>query len=593
MALSEREVRKLSQMLPPTSSIMATAIAKLLLTSPNPRVNRNDSSSIYASFPHLNSNDWSDTGVFGGLVLVVDRATEAVLLQIYDLDAMLKRFEFEIYYDMEYQSLDPSFHSFEMEECVAGLSFSSREIARKFLAKVRAMTPESSSRIMGSSVSGTPGASEQKKKAGFFSSAPPKQKPLQISGVTNVVHHQHVGVQGDGNLDLDTVSPEWRTLLKQAGVRKKDLKNPEVSRALIQSIQQSGYSLAVAPGTYVQASPLKPKEGPLAERKPPASSYNKYGQQPGMPQQPYGGGGGGGNYAGNRQTKVYTPQELQKHYTKAQVDMYVSYQKQLEDYEKAQKKYLEDLAEYEKQVALMKWEKDNQAFLKEQEKLKRVSKDPKYTVPPPLPPRKTKTPGNSEMRPGNSEMRPGNSEMRPGYSDVRPRFETAPAGQHQHGKSYASVQSNVTTQSMPNPPMRHKYERQGPLSPQPQMSQTKNYNDGYEDMMGVPPPRPRSPQAPTAPQLPTLNNGDNPVINLQEQLQMQAGRLKPADRPVSKMLLRAVAGSQLDLREMTNSVKRTDPSKTQDILGTLISALAVRRAQLGEDNDDSDDDWSD
>ena len=452
MSLLEREIKQLSSSLPQTSSIMSSAIAKLLLASPNPRANRNDPNSVFASFPHLSPNEWSDTGVFGALLLVVDRASDAVLIQIYDLDAMLKRFEFEIYYDMEYMSLDPSFHAFEMEECIAGLSFSNREVARKFLAKVRALTPDSSSR--GKNI-----ATPDLKKKGLFGMTS-KQKPMEVSDVVNVVHHQHVGLNGDGTMDLNTVSPEWRAILKQAGVKKRDLKDPGTARALIQSIQQSGFSLAVAPGTYVQASPLKPKEGPLAERKP----YPNAG--PGMSQQPH---------------HVYTAQELKKHYTKDQVDMYVSYQQQLAEYEKAQKKYLEELAEYEKQIKLQRWEKDNKAFLQQQDS------KPKQGAPPPLPPRKKKTdgtPGDSLTSvPGPSAPRPGNSVFN--NNDNRPRFETAP--QQSVQKQYNVPP--VITHSLPNPPLR----KVPPPSPM------TNYtpNNFYDENEAIP-PRPMSPILPQA-----------------------------------------------------------------------------------------------
>jgi len=544
MALTEKELKHLVSLMPQTSSIMASAVAKLMLASPNPRANRSDPSTIFASFPHLSSNDWSNTGVCGALVLVVDRAKDSVLFQIYDLEGMLKRFEYEVYYDMEYQSLDPSFHAFEMEECIAGFSFSSRDIARKFLAKVRALTPTTLDRIS----TLTPGSSEAKKK-GLFAS---KQKPVQISGVVNVVHKQHVGVMNDGALDLNTVSPEWRQLFKQAGVKKRDLRNPETSRALIQSIQQSGYSLAVAPGTYVQASPLKPKEGLLAEKK----TKNNM-QQP------------------QYQPKVYTAQELKKHYTKDQVDMYVAYQEQLAAYEKAQKKYFEDLAEYEKQVALQKWEKDNKAFLEEQDRMKRVSKDPKFTTPPPLPPRKNKNGAPTD-------------------SDNRPRFETAPI----NSKPSYSIPP-IVTHSLPTQPMRK--PQPSPIAsssparniPEHDMYGSSNSNNNDYNNNSYYPQRPMSPELPPAPALPKLQNGDNPVMSLQDQLQSQAGRLRAADRPPSKMMLRAVAGSQLDLRQAVNPLKKTDVTTTEDLLGTLVNALAVRRAQLGEDDkDDSDDDWS-
>ena len=81
----------------------------------------------------------------------------------------------------------------------------------------------------------------------------------------------------------------------------------------------------------------------------------------------------------------------------------------------------------------------------------------------------------------------------------------------------------------------------------------------------------------------------NPVQNLQDQL--QGVKLKAADRQ-SRMVLQTPAGMRA-AGKGTISIKK-DANTTESLLGTLASAMAVRRAQLTDnDEDDSEDDWSD
>ena len=65
------------------------------------------------------------------------------------------------------------------------------------------------------------------------------------------------------------------------------------------------------------------------------------------------------------------------------------------------------------------------------------------------------------------------------------------------------------------------------------------------------------------------------------------------------MFLQAIAGSQMNLKDANlrdlgeKTEKKQDASQAQDLMSTLASALAARRAQIQAGDDDSDDGWSD
>jgi len=197
-----------------------------------------------------------------------------------------------------------------------------------------------------------------------------KPGEMEISQVINVTHQQHVGLREDGTFDMNDLSPEWRAFFKQAGVKKSDLTNPETAKAVMQSIQVSGFSLAAAPGKYVQASSQKPIAGPVALGKNQAVSSK-------VPVQ------------------SYSQQELKSHYTLEQIAAYEQYQRELAEFERAQRQYEEELAEYERQMALMTWEQDNTTYLQQHETERRTSVAEKFKAPPPLPPRKDKKQASS------------------------------------------------------------------------------------------------------------------------------------------------------------------------------------------------------
>jgi len=318
MSLMDSEKSALAKKVGSTASIMASSVVKLYLASPNPKANKKDPNSVLKSFPDLSDSQWKYTNVMGALVLVVDRVLDTFLFRIYDLEHPHElRFEYELYEDIEYKALDPQFHSFEMDDCVGGFSFSNKDEAPKFLSKVNALRPTSKS----GAIDALKG--KKKEKSGWFSSGSKKKEKLpeiSVSTVTNVTHTQHIGINPDGTFDLNNISPEWKALFRQAGIKKKDLANPETAKAIVATIAQTT-------GMQIRSDPAP------QQAIDPSSEAAK---------------------------EMYTPDQL----------------KELEEYQSAMRKYEEELAAYEaEQSALAAWERDNAKYLAEKEEKERKERD--------------------------------------------------------------------------------------------------------------------------------------------------------------------------------------------------------------------------
>lgn len=226
-------------------TIVALGVAKLHLASPDAKAQRkNDPKSILRTFRNLTSESWTDTNVVGALVFLIDRSCDAFIFQIYNLQTFQLRFEYELYVDCEYTMLSPNFHAFEMEDCVAGFNFASKDEARSVLSKVMALKPSSKS-------TGANLLKSDKKKGffgGFFGGSSKnvgKRDSLfdvnvKISSVRMVRHDNHVGLKADGTFDVDALPSHWKDLFKQAGVRKKDLTNPETAGVIYKTIVEQG-----------------------------------------------------------------------------------------------------------------------------------------------------------------------------------------------------------------------------------------------------------------------------------------------------------------------------------------------------------------
>ncbi|KAH9258185.1 hypothetical protein BASA81_003769 [Batrachochytrium salamandrivorans] len=355
MSLLDHEKSALAKKVGSTASIIITSVVRFYLASPNPKAKKNDPNSVIKNFPDISDRQWKFTNVVGALVLLVDRTLDTFLFRIYDLEGEHElRFEYELYEDIEYKALDVQFHAFEMDDCVGGFSFANKEEAPKFLSKVNALKPTSKG--------GAVDALKGKKKpaasgggGGLFGKKPKPKPVMEVSAVINVTHTQHVGVGADGGFDLNNISPEWKALFKQAGIRKKDLANPETAQAIADTIIRSQ---PVDQHAQLKAQMAPPRAATPAMAAVPAVQPRQQQQQqqavtaaPAVQQQ---------------QQAVLDPlamdlEQAKQVYTPEQV-------RELEAYREAMRKYEEEMAAYEaEQAALAAWERDNKKLIAEKE----------------------------------------------------------------------------------------------------------------------------------------------------------------------------------------------------------------------------------
>lgn len=314
MSLSNADRTRLQGLLGTTASIVASTVAQLHLSSPDPRANPRDPDSVLRTFPQLSEQEWKNTNVVGALVFVIDRAIDTFVFQIYDLVTDELRFEYELYYDIVYAELGKQFHSFEMEDCVAGFCFADAGEAQNFFSKVKALRPSSKStdpvNIMraGKQMPASR-AKSVKKKGGMFGwlgggskkggRNSTRSPDIQIGPVMRVVHNAHVGVNAAGEFDLDNLSPEWKNLFRRAGVKKKDLEDPEQAAAIFAVVAEQQAVVA-------EQQAVKELEAEL-----PAYT-------------------------------AYKTEELEQYYTEEQLAQYEAYQRELEEYNQALAAYEAD-----------------------------------------------------------------------------------------------------------------------------------------------------------------------------------------------------------------------------------------------------------
>mmetsp|Transcript_22300 Transcript_22300/g.43756 ORF Transcript_22300/g.43756 Transcript_22300/m.43756 type:complete len:663 (-) Transcript_22300:751-2739(-) len=377
--ITQDERHKLQTVIGARQTVVAAAIARLHLASPDPRVARKPpKDSILRTFKNLSNEEWTTTNVVGALVLIIDRAVDALVFQIYDLKTFSLRFSYELYLDINYEVLNAQFHAIEIEDAVAGFCFADQGEARTFLSKVMALRPTSKSNAGANLL--------RKEKKGLFggifgggSSKSKGRESLRIGQVRMLQHNQHVGVNADGTFDVNHLNPQWKQLFKQAGVRKKDLENPETAAAIMATIQQ-------------------------AERQQQVTVL--YQQDP--------------DYEDLTEDQIGDAVE---ELSEEELAAYAKYEEEM-------RQYYADLAAYEaEQTALQAWEDDNQSYIAAQEAEQaraaaaQIEEDSatvdededfaddegddqsstrrstnKQAAPPPLPPRRELKKANKELR---------------------------------------------------------------------------------------------------------------------------------------------------------------------------------------------------
>jgi len=239
-------LERVARILGPTKSICSSGIAQLYVGSPDPNAPNDDP--ILKQFPQLlKSDDWIFTRVVGLLVLVIDRETKTFLFQIYDSKTSVLRFQCELYINMDYDEVQPQFHCFELDHCVAGFNFSDSEVANKFYATVSKLKPmtlchEFEEKVESENIEPTPRLRKRDMFYAKLTGKPLKNSPPKVIGkVTgHVSHNTHVGLTTEGDIDLSHVPSEWKSIFREAGIRKKDLQKPEIAEYIRDALQSAG-----------------------------------------------------------------------------------------------------------------------------------------------------------------------------------------------------------------------------------------------------------------------------------------------------------------------------------------------------------------
>ena len=308
MSLTEAEKYELASRISKGTKVLCSGIAHMYLTSPNPKMDpRNDSSGVVAALRKLKKGKWKDSMLEGALLLV-RKKSGCVFLKLYDLALFDVKFQYELYENLEYLMLNDNFHAFEMEDYVSGFAFSDAKIAQKFYMKVQQYIPrpvfdapvaqhEKSAgfsnmpRPMGDAAPSHPvgkaksvkstrsGRGFSLKKAFNRTLRRNKSKKTDTTSTmaTNNQNHPQIPQQtpqvapkpvGFGNpnratlrigtakkqmpdlytsqglLDPDNVPKEWQYILRGAGIRKKDLRDPNMFEIIQDVLQQHDISVA-------------------------------------------------------------------------------------------------------------------------------------------------------------------------------------------------------------------------------------------------------------------------------------------------------------------------------------------------------------
>lgn len=207
-------------------------------------------------------HEWKDTEIMGALVFCQDRETKCQFVRIYDLKSLALRFQAEVSYEPVYHVESEFFHTLELESVVVGFMHSHGTVepssvpsqstiteAKRFASAIarfsqgqqelkeakqlfQASAPQQGGRRRGSSA-----WNMFKSTIGIGGEQKPGQGASSVVGTPmNFVHVSHVGINPDGTMDVNQCPAEWKQHLKDAGVKKKDMLNPEFNKQVVKTL---------------------------------------------------------------------------------------------------------------------------------------------------------------------------------------------------------------------------------------------------------------------------------------------------------------------------------------------------------------------
>lgn len=215
-------------------------------------------------------------------------------MKLVELKSGVVAWEQELYNHFEYNAPVDYFHIFEGDECVFGICFSDSGEGKKFAQIVSGCKhlPISGSSKSSKEKKEKP-KKEKKKKSSFFGGLFGKSKKepeFELSGPTNFRHQGHVGWSQDGKFEIRDIPPELKEIFKEAGIKKKDLKNEDTVKMVMGIVNDHQNSSRGNDGMITNNGPPTPQSGGGPPPPPPPPPPGG-GPPPPAPKSNMGGGG--------------------------------------------------------------------------------------------------------------------------------------------------------------------------------------------------------------------------------------------------------------------------------------------------------------
>ena len=218
---------------------------------------------------------WQFLGFTGYFILYIDRVLGGTfIMRCYDPQHHFKlRFEQEVFVGMELQELTPKFLSYQTGNTHLGFAFKTPQSCKKAASKLRT--------AIAVQISETKSIKIIKKKENFFGKMWGKVKKgwQEItngpnkggnSGDIKILRVQNtVTLDPNGSINLDSLPKEWKLWCKKKGIKKRELRDPELAPDIMAEMNRASTTFNVTP-VPVQAPPSrKPKPPPGRKKKPP------------------------------------------------------------------------------------------------------------------------------------------------------------------------------------------------------------------------------------------------------------------------------------------------------------------------------------
>ncbi|GAM28063.1 hypothetical protein SAMD00019534_112390 [Acytostelium subglobosum LB1] len=242
------------------------------------------------------TSEWEYSGIEGVISLQLNRVQKKYYIRITDLSNSKTIFEQEIHSEFDYKKDTDDFHYFEsVNNGVCGLSFANIDNANEFQSIIqknreeyaqatlsRNSSKKSSNNSHNNNSSSSKSSSKSSKHSKNHQEPAPAIRGQEIGLPYDVKHESHIGWDQNSGFELKNIPREWMELFKSAGIKKRDLMNPDTAQFIYDVI---GESLNQRPGAP-PPPPAKPPRTNNSLPPPPPPPGGASNRQPPMPPPP-------------------------------------------------------------------------------------------------------------------------------------------------------------------------------------------------------------------------------------------------------------------------------------------------------------------